>query len=41
LTPEQKQKIQSGRTRGEGHHRMHPGNANSGNTDSSTSDQQQ
>ena len=41
LTPEQKQKIQSGRTRGEGHHRMHPGSANSGNTDSSTSDQQQ
>jgi len=41
LTPEQKEKIQSGRTRGEGRHRMHPGNASSGTTDSSSSDQQQ
>jgi len=41
LTPEQKEKIQSRKTHGEGHHRMHPGKANSGTSDSSASDQQQ
>ena len=41
LTPEQKEKIPGRRARGEGHHRMPPGKANSGTTDSSTSDQQQ
>ena len=40
LTPEQKEKIPGRRARGEGP-RMPPGKANSGTTDSSTSDQQQ
>ena len=41
LTPEQKEKIQSGRMHGAGHHRMSPDKTNSGSTDSSPSDQQQ
>ena len=41
LTPEQKEKVQGGRTRDEGRHRMPPGKANSATTDSNTSDQQQ
>jgi len=41
LTVEQKAKIQGGRTHVGGHHRMSPGIANSGSTDSSTSDQHQ
>lgn len=40
LTPEQKEKLQSGRPRSEGRHRMHPGNANPGTTNSDTSEQQ-
>jgi Spy/CpxP family protein refolding chaperone len=39
LTPEQKEKIQSGRTPAEGRHHTHPGNANSGTTDSTPNDQ--
>jgi len=42
LAPEQKEKIQSRKTHGEGHHRMHHDKANSGTTsDSGASDQQQ
>jgi hypothetical protein len=41
LTQEQKEKIQSGRTHGAGHHRMSPDKTNSGSTDSGPSDQQQ
>jgi Spy/CpxP family protein refolding chaperone len=41
LTPEQKEKIQSGGMHGAGHHRMSPDKTNSGSADSSTSDQQQ
>ncbi|MFY9560925.1 MAG: hypothetical protein WAQ52_11885 [Terriglobales bacterium] len=35
LTPEQKEKIQTGRAGSEGRHRMHPGKANSTNSDQS------
>jgi len=41
LTPEQKEKIQDGRTHGEGHHRMNHAHAASGTTDSSSTEQQQ
>lgn len=40
LTPEQKEKLQSGRPRSEGRHRMHPGKASSGAANSDTSEQQ-
>ncbi|HYK50810.1 MAG TPA: hypothetical protein VEU94_13875 [Terriglobales bacterium] len=41
LTPEQKQKIQQGRTHGEGHHRMNHAHAAPGTTNSSSTEQQQ